>query len=280
MTATDNKAHRTGHDTPLTLQEHLRELRGRLIRVVLTIALGMGGGLYFADRAQRYFLNLIARIVPNTNFIATTSQERFGIYFTIVLYLAIAFAMLVIIYQTASFVAPSLTYAEKVHSWGLITGIMSCFAGGVIFALSVVTPAMLYLTLFFTGPQDYRVIMLSLILNFCATFTFWTGIAFELPLLMFLFAALNVTPYPLLRRGRKWAAVGLMITAAVITPTPDALSMLIIWAPLYLLFELGLILARFARPRTTTSTLALLIGLAIAHKTQRPAVTTRLAPSA
>ena len=52
-----------------------------------------------------------------------------------------------------------------------------------------------------------------------------------------------------MRKARKWASVGLMIAAAVITPTPDALSMLIVWAPMYLLFELGLILARFARRR-------------------------------
>ena len=279
MTATNDEPHGTGHDTPLTLQEHLRELRGRLITVVLAIALGMGGGLYLADRVQRYFLDLIARIVPNTNFIETTPQEKIVVYFTIALYLGIDFAMPVIIYQAASFLAPDLTYAEKVRSWVLITSIVGCLAGGVIFALHVATPAVLYLTLFFTGPQDYRVFVLSMILNFCSTFTFWTGIAFELPLLMFLFAALNVTPYPLLRRGRKWAAVGLMVAAAVITPTPDALSMLIIWAPLYLLFEFGLILARFARPRTTPSTLALLVGLAIAHKAQRPALTTRLATS-
>ena len=51
-----------------------------------------------------------------------------------------------------------------------------------------------------------------------------------------------------------------MILAAIITPTPDAASMLIIWAPLYLLVELGLILARFARPRQIASTLILLAG--------------------
>jgi sec-independent protein translocase protein TatC len=66
---------------------------------------------------------------------------------------------------------------------------------------------------------------------------------------MFLLAALNIVTYDVMRRARKWASVGLMIAAAVITPTPDALSMLIVWAPMYLLFELGLILARFARRR-------------------------------
>ena len=279
MTATDNKAHRTGHDTPLTLQEHLRELRGRLIRVVLTIALGMGGGLYFANHVQRYFLDLIARIAPNVRVIATTPQEKVVVYFTIALYLGIAFAMPVIIYQILRFLAPGLTPTEKRYAYGLLSGVLVCVVGGVLFAVLVAIPQMLHFLLNFGDPGINVTPRAAEILGFCSDLALWTGIAFELPLLMFLFAALNVTPYPLLRRGRKWAAVGLMIAAAVITPTPDALSMLIIWAPLYLLFELGLILSRFARPRAPTSTLALLAALAIAHKTQRPAVTTRLATS-
>jgi sec-independent protein translocase protein TatC len=261
------------------LQEHLRELRGRLIKVVLTIALGMGGGLYLAERVQRYFLDLIARIAPGTEVIATTPQEKVVVYFTIALYLGIAFAMPVIIYQVLRFLAPGLTPTERRYAYGLLPGVLLCFAGGVLFALLVAIPQMLHFLLNFGDPGIPVKPRAAEILGFCSDLALWTGIAFELPLLMFLFAALNVTPYPLLRRGRKWAAIGLMVAAAVLTPTPDALSMLLIWAPLYLLFELGLILARFARPRATESSVALLVGLAIAYKARRSAMTTRLAPN-
>ena len=104
------------------------------------------------------------------------------------------------------------------------------------------------------------------LLGFCSDLALWTGLAFELPMIMFLCATLNVIPHAVLRRGRKYAAIGLMILAAVITPSPDALSMVVIWAPLYLLFELGLILTRFARPRAGASTVAPLAGLLVARQ--------------
>lgn len=256
-----DKSHGTDHDLPMTLQEHLGELRGRLIKAALTIAVGMGGGFFAADRVQGYFLDLVAQIAPTAEVIATTAQEKVTVYFTIALYLGIAFAMPVLVYQALRFLAPGLTRTERRYAYALLPGVLACFAGGVFFALTIAIPQMLRFLLNFGDPRISTKPRAAEILGFCSDLALWTGLAFELPILMFLFATLNVTPYHLLQRGRKWAAVGLMVVAAVITPTPDALSMLIIWAPLYLLFEFGLILARFARPRAGASTLVLLFAL-------------------
>lgn len=265
---TNGESHGPGHDLPMTLQEHLGELRGRLIKVVLAVALGMLGGLFVAERAQGYFLDLIGRIAPDAEVIATTAQEKVVVYFTIALYLGIALAMPIIVYQLLRFLAPGLTRTERCYAYGLLPGVLLCFAGGVLFALTIAIPQMLDFLLNFGDARISTKPRAAEILGFCSDLALWTGLAFELPMLMFLFATLNVTPYSLLRRSRKWAAVGLMIVAAI-TPTPDAPSMLIIWAPLYLLFELGLILARFARPRGGASTLALLVGLLLAAHGKR-----------
>lgn len=156
---------------------------------------------------------------------------------------------------------------------------IACFAGGVLFAFTIAIPQMLGFLLNFGDPRIKTTPRAAELLGFCADLALWTGLAFELPMVMFLLATLNVTPYRVLRRSRKYAAVGLIALAAIITPTPDAASMLIIWAPLYLLFELGLILARFARPRQSPSTLMLLAGAGYIAFTRKANATTQLQPT-
>ncbi len=169
--------------------------------------------------------------------------------------------MPLILYQAIRFLAPGLTRTEKGYVFAMLPCTLAFFALGVAFSSLVAVPNMIRFLLEFSKRLGIaNTIRVEDILGFYATLSLWTGIVFEMPLLMFLLASLNVVPYRTLRRGRKYAAVGLMVLAAVITPTPEPTSMLIIWAPMYLLFELGLILARFARPRRRTSGLALLAG--------------------
>ncbi len=266
---TPETSHAADHDRPMTLVEHLRELRSRLIKTVLAIVIGMGGGLLIAGRVQRYFLDMVARVAPEAQVGATTATEKVTVFFTIALYIGVALAMPVILYQAVRFLAPGLTRTERRYVYGLLPGTLLCFAGGVAFALVVAIPQMLGVLLNFGDPGIRTTPRAAELLGFCSELALWSGLAFELPMIMFLCATLNIIPHAVLRRGRKYAAVGLMILAAFITPTPDALSMLVIWAPLYLLFELGLILTRFARPRGGTSTVALLAGLLLARQLRR-----------
>jgi sec-independent protein translocase protein TatC len=261
----------------MTLQEHLGELRGRLIKSTLAVAVGMVGGFFAAEWVQGYFLDLVAQIAPSAEVIATTAQEKVTVYFTNALYIGIALAMPILIYQALRFLAPGLTRTEQQHAYALLPGVLLCFAGGVLFALLIAIPQMLRFLLNFGDPRIGVKPRAAEILGFCSDLALWTGLAFELPIVMFLFAMLNVTPYQFLRRGRKWAAVGLMVVAAMITPTPDALSMLIIWAPLYLLFELGLTLARFARPRAGSSAIAVFVAHWATQRSRRERQQSKLA---
>lgn len=268
---TPDPSHAADHDRPMTLVEHLRELRARLIKAVVAVTIGMGGGLLLAERAQRYFLDMIARIAPLAQVGVTDVTEKISVYFTIAFYIGVAFAMPVILYQAVRFLAPGLTRTERRYLYGLLPGTLLCFAGGVAFALAVAIPQMLGFLLNFGDPGIKTTPRAAELLGFCSELALWTGLAFELPMVMFLCATLNIVPHTVLRRGRKYAAVGLMVLAAFITPTPDALSMLVIWTPLYLLFELGLILTRFARPRAGASTVTLLASLLAAQQLQRRA---------
>lgn len=238
-----------GDDQPMTLVEHLKELRDRLVRMCIAILVGMVGGFFFAGRVVDYFGAVVRRADPNAQIVQTEATDLVSTYLKITLYLGIAFAMPVLLYQIIRFLSPGLTRQERRYVIATIPFAMLFFVGGVAFASLLAIPNMYHFLLGFSAGKVVNLIAIGNIFGFFASLSLWVGIFFQLPIVMFLLSALGIVGYTVMRHARKWAAVGLMITAAVITPSPDALSMLIVWAPMYLLFELGLILAWFARRR-------------------------------
>jgi sec-independent protein translocase protein TatC len=236
-------------DQPMTLQEHLAELRDRLIRTVIGVAVGMVAGFFGAQYVIDYFFRVLKKAAPDAELIYSSPTEPIVVFFKIAFYLGVAVAMPIIVYQFIRFLAPGLTKREKRYVYLLMPFVIVFFVLGVLFSSLVAIPNMMHFLLNFGDPRLKKLIRIEEMLGFFSNLSLWTGIVFEMPLVMFMLATLNIAPYHVLRNMRKYAAVGLMILAAVITPTPDPLNMLIVWAPMYLLFELGLILARFARPR-------------------------------
>lgn len=238
-----------GDDQPMTLVEHLKELRDRLVRMCIAILVGMIGGFFFAGRVIDYFREVITRADPNAQLVQTDATDLVSTYLQTTLYVGIALAMPVLVYQVIRFLAPGLTKTERRYVIATIPFAMLFFVGGVAFASLIAIPNMYHFLLGFSAGKVTNLIAIGSVFGFFFSLSLWSGIFFQLPIVMFLLAALGILEHSMMRKARKWAAVGLMIAAAVITPTPDALSMLIVWAPMYLLFELGLILAWFARRR-------------------------------
>jgi len=240
-------------DQPMTLVEHLKELRDRLVWMVVAIVAGMAVGAFFTNRVVAYFQSVVVRGDPNARLIQNEPTEYIVVFLKITLYLGIGISMPFLVYQFIRFLAPGLSKTERRYVFATIPFIMIFFVGGVLFASLVAVPNMFKFLLEFSAGHVANDIRIAEVLGFFTNLSLWTGVFFEMPIVMFLLAALNIVRYETLRKTRRYAAVGLMVAAAVITPTPDALSMLIVWAPMYGLYELGLILARFAPKRRTTA---------------------------
>jgi sec-independent protein translocase protein TatC len=233
-------------DQPMTLTEHLRELRNRLIRMVIGIVIGMIGGFFLAPYVVDYFGDVIKRGDPNAVLAQRDPTEYVVTYLKITFYLGIALAMPILVYQLIRFLAPGLTRRERRYVYGTLPFIILCFVGGVLFASLVAIPNMFKFLLEVSAGKVENLLGIEAVLSFFASLSLWTGVFFEMPVIMFVLASLNIVTFQTLRRTRRYASVGLMIVAAIITPTPDALSMIIVWAPMYVLYEVGLILAWFA----------------------------------
>jgi sec-independent protein translocase protein TatC len=177
------------------------------------------------------------------------ATEPITAYFKTALYIALALALPLIFYQMFAFVAPGLTRKEKRYIYGSLPFVVAFFFAGAAFAFFLAVPrAFEFLSNFNSDLFDYSPTFSS-IAAFYIQVSLGMGIAFELPIIMFLLARLNIVTPQRMAGSRRYAMVLVLIAAALITPTPDPFNMLFIAGPIYLLYELGIIFARVGARR-------------------------------
>ncbi len=226
----------------MTLQEHLEELRTRLVYSALSVIVGFVLGLVVSMRLVR----LMERMSGLGPLLAISPTESFTIFMKVALYVGIALSMPVLIYQIIRFLAPGLTRREKQYVYRAIPFVTGMFVLGVLFSFFIVIPRALRFLHGFGGSTFTSEFRASEVISFYMTLLIWVGIVFELPIVMYVLAKIGVVTARLLGSLRKYALIVIMIAAAIITPTPDPFNMFMVAAPMYALYELGIILARFA----------------------------------
>jgi sec-independent protein translocase protein TatC len=225
----------------MTLAEHLDELRSRIMKSCYAIGVSFVAGFILA----KPLLNNVkdkARAENGLDILSPT--DPFTVYMKVALYIAIGIAAPVLIYQAISFLSPGLTRREKRVIYVSLPFVSFLFLLGASFAYFIAAPrAFAFLStfggdLFDWTPNGPEVV------SFYLTLMIGMGIAFELPLVMFLLAQLHVVSPQRFSKFRRYAVIAILVAAAIITPTPDPFNMLTVAAPMFLLYELGIILGR------------------------------------
>ncbi len=230
----------------MTLQEHLIELRDRIMK----ICIGVGIAFVFGAATARFLLEqmLVHAQLEGTGFDIRGPAEPLTLYFKVALYIAIAITMPLIVYQIIGFLAPGLTRREKRVVFGSLPFVSILFIGGVAYGYFVAAPrALLFLSNFlddiFTWTPDG-----AEILNFFLTLMIGLGLSFQLPVIMFVLAKIGIVSAKKMREWRRYAYLMLVIVAAIITPSTDPVNMAVVAIPLVILYEVGvLISAIFAK---------------------------------
>jgi sec-independent protein translocase protein TatC len=230
----------------MTLQEHLEELRTRMLYSSGAILVALVAGLVLAFPVLERIA--IQASVPENQMQTLNPTEGFVTFFKVAIYIAIALAMPVLIYQVVAFVAPGLTRNERNYVFRAIPFVVLFFVAGVAFAFFIVIPRALgYLSGFGSSVFNWDPSAESLI-SFYLRLMIGIGIVFELPPFLYILAKIGVVDHHKLARIRKFAFLGCMISAAIITPTPDPFNMMLVAVPMYFLYEFGALMTRFARP--------------------------------
>ncbi len=226
----------------MTLVEHLGELRGRLIKSVIALAITTMFSLLFTKQ----FLAILIAPMGESQPIALRPTEAIISYFRIALICGLVLAMPVIIYQLLRFVLPGLTRQERRYVFFLVPGAGISFAIGVAFAAFVMLPFAVNYLKGFLSDLVQPTYSLEYYISFVTTMLLWVGLIFETPLMMFFLAKIGLINAKQLSRYRKYAILVIAIIAAVITPTPDPFNMSLVMGPLWILYEIGILLARLA----------------------------------
>ncbi|WP_201586933.1 twin-arginine translocase subunit TatC [Psychrobacter jeotgali] len=229
-------------DMPIT--EHLIDLRAHLIRIsvaVLIIFLALVG----FSRELYDFLSdpLVAQLPANSTMIATDITSNFMAPIRLTIFVAAFFAMPYILYQIWSFVAPGLYKKEKRIAIPVLLSSIFLFYAGVAFAYFVVLKGVLKFFIMFAPQNVLPMTDIDSYLSFAMKLFMVFGLTFEIPVVTFLLILVGLVSIKSLEDKRRYIIVGCFAIAAVVTP-PDGVSMLMLAIPMWLLFELGLLLAK------------------------------------
>ncbi len=221
---------------------HMEELRRRLLKAVIVLILASGVSLVFVKRGLEFLLLPMGENRP----VALHPTESIVVYFRIALMLGLVIAMPVMVYQVLAFFVPALTRSERRVLLTSVVGIGIFFALGVAFAGGVMLPLAINYLQGFMDDLVQPTYSIDGYVSFVTTVMISSGVIFETPLLLALVARMGLVTSKQLAKGRRFALVAIAIIAAVITPTPDMFNMLLVMAPLLVLYELGIVLAWFA----------------------------------
>lgn len=227
-----------------SLMGHLLELRSRLMKAVLALVLVFAALVPFANALYGWLAApLLAKLPAGAQLIATDVTSPFFAPFKLAFFAALLLAMPAVLYQAWAFVAPGLYQKEKRLAKPLLVAATLLFYSGCAFAYWVLLPLMFG---FLTSTLPDGVAMMTDInsyLSFVLVMFLAAGLSFEMPVAVLVAVAMGVVSPAKLSEWRGYVVVAIFIVAAIITP-PDGLSQVLLAIPMWLLYEVGIVVAR------------------------------------
>ncbi|WP_027854272.1 twin-arginine translocase subunit TatC [Marinobacterium litorale] len=239
------------YDPEQPLISHLVELRQRLLHSVFLILIIFLCLFYFANDLYEWLSAPLTAMLPEgTSMIATDVTSPFFAPFKLTLVAAIFLAIPFLLHQAWAFIAPGLYQHEKRLAVPLLLSSILLFYLGVAFAYFVVFPLVFG---FFTsvGPENVAMMTdISSYLNFVLKLFFAFGVVFEIPVATLLMVWSGMTDVASLSAKRAYVIVGCFVVGMLLTP-PDIISQSLLAVPMWLLFEVGLLMARLTGRKKT-----------------------------
>jgi len=243
--------------------DHLEELRWRIIWSLVAIALGVAAGFYLVLNFE-IVKHLEAPILPylkGKSVVATHPTDGLQITMSASIWIGVVLSFPFVVYQAWLFLLPALYPRERSLLIAALGGGMVLFAAGALFAFWVVLPMSLPLLFGFFGTALDPMITAESYFGFVFGMVLSFGLAFELPVVVLLLAAAGLVKPDLLAKVRRYAIVLIVTVAAFLTPGSDPMSTIGLALPLYVLYELSVLVARVIwRHRAKDESVAILLA--------------------
>jgi sec-independent protein translocase protein TatC len=239
-------------DTPKPFLEHIEDLRGTILKIAIALVAGMVACFAFRDRIAAVIQHPLAQIDPEraANLQSLGVADSFTISLELSFYGGIVLAFPLIVLFLAEFLLPALTPKEKRMLLPAALIGSGLFLAGAAFSYFVVLPQAL--AFFFNDARAMNwqpTWTVREYYSFTTQFIIAFGLSFELPLVVLMLVKLGLVDHTQLRRARAFAVVVIFVFAAIITPTSDIVTLVLMGGPMCLLYELCIGIAWFMRDR-------------------------------
>ena len=254
MTENNSNSDSSTSESSEGLQEsflsHLFELRDRVIKSGLAIIVVFIGLVYWAPDIFHLFAQPLLKALPvGGKMIVTDVTGSFFVPMKVTMLVAFIIALPVVMYQLWAFIAPGLYLHERKLIMPLVVSSYSLFIIGMAFAYFLVFPTVFKFMASYNAPLGAEMSTdIDNYLSFAMTTFLAFGITFEVPVVVVVLVRMGMVPLAKLKEIRPYVIVGAFIISAIVTP-PDVLSQLLLAVPMTLLYELGLLVARFYVPK-------------------------------
>jgi len=247
MASTEGHPQRALNERRLSILDHLEELRKRVWGCVAVILLASIVSFVWTDQMVEWLKRPAGPALQRFAFFSP--PEAFLAYMKVAITVGLFLSAPMILSQVWAFVSPGLTVRERRYGFGFIWWGSLLFVVGGAFAYWVLLPLSLRFLLNFGHGQMEPVMSVSRYLSFTTMVILSCGLAFQLPLVMFVLARLGLVSSHMLRQKWRHAVVAIVVAAAILTPTADVATLLLLAVPMLALYELSIWVAGFSASR-------------------------------
>lgn len=229
--------------TTMSMVGHLEELRRRILYIVIAVLIGTIASFIFIKEIIIILKAPISNL--NIKLYYFKPYEKLTTYFKMAFFIGLIATLPFIIYQISRFIMPALYKKERKFYYFFIVIILILFSIGAYFCYKVIAPiSFKFFTTFMKGDDVLPLWGIKDYFSMLTMLVFFTGIIFQLPLIMMLLARLGLITGEGLVKFRKHAILIIFVVAAIVTP-PDVISQILIGIPTLLLYEISIHLAKF-----------------------------------
>ena len=232
-------------EVEMSLLGHLDELRSRLLRGLVAIATGAGLCL----TGVRPLVRLLEQPAQGIRFLQLAPGEFLFVSFKVALYGGLALSLPYLVYETLQFILPGLSRAERRLVVPAVAASTVLFLVGVTFAWWTLVPAALRFLVAYGADVVEPLWSIERYLDFVLLLLLATGLAFQLPVLQVLLGVFGLVDAVTMLRSWRWVVMGAALAGAVLTPSTDPVTMVLLGSAITLLFLLGVALVALVRWR-------------------------------
>jgi len=235
-------------DSNMSFMSHLSELRKRLMYSALGLVVGMAVAAFFVD----YLVEMVLLHPAIEHSLKLQNLKPFGqpiLYFKIIFIAGFVITLPYLIYQLWKFISPGLYINEKKWVVWITLSASFSFILGILFSYFVMLPSMVTFAASFGSKSIENVIDINEYMSFYITMMLASGLVFELPILSFILTNIGIINSKFLRKYWRHSMIAILIIAAIVTPTPDPVTQLVFAAPLVILYESSIWVAKLVEKR-------------------------------